>query len=120
MDDFGSQAPPVVVTTIDPAFRSGSLTAVSVVFGFSLSFVTRWAAVPGPWQGLDLSALALITLGIACQTVALASLLSIQSLRLAYYKRSIFIFLTGLAFVAAGVVIAIEGDLIGDGQRILG
>ena len=52
--------------TIDATFRNGSLTAISVVVGFSLSFLNRWAAVPGPWQPSDLGAITAIVLGIPC------------------------------------------------------
>ncbi len=106
--------------TIDATFRNGSLTAISVVVGFSLSFLTRWAGLPGPWRAIDLVALLAIILGIAFQIAALASLLSIHSLLLRNYNRAVRIFLIGLALVAAGVGLAIAGDLAGYGPRLLG
>lgn len=106
--------------TIDATFRSGSLTAISVVVGFSLSFLTRWAGLPGPWLTADLVALSAITLGITFQITALANLLSIQSLLLRNYNRAVRLFLIGLASVASGVALAIAGDLVGYGKRLLG
>ena len=106
--------------TIDPEFRSGSLTAISVVVGFSLSFLTQWAGLPGPWLTADLVALSAIILGIAFQITALASLLSTQSLLLRNYNRAVRLFLIGLASVASGVAFAIAGDLVGYGKRLLG
>ncbi|WP_460450454.1 hypothetical protein [Alsobacter sp. SYSU BS001988] len=105
---------------IDAAFRNGSLTAISVVLGFSLSFLNRWAALPGPWLGTDLAAVAAIAVGIVAQVIAVASLLSTRSLGLAYYHRAVVTFLVGLACVAIGVALAIAGDLVAGGQRVLG
>ena len=100
---------------IDATFRNGSLTAIGVVVGFSLSFMSRWAVSPGEWSGADLFAVTAITLGIAFQIKSLADLLSITSLVLTRYNRSVRIFMIGLVLVATGVVIAIFADLIGYG-----
>ncbi|MBA3916847.1 MAG: hypothetical protein H0X25_23975 [Acidobacteriales bacterium] len=104
---------------IEATFRNGSLTAISVVVGFSLSFLTRWAGLPGPWLIVDLVALPVIILGIAFQTAALTSLLSTHSLLLRNYNRAVRLFLIGLVFVASGVALVIAGDLVGYGQRLL-
>lgn len=106
--------------TIDAIFRNGSLTAVSVVVGFSLTFLTRWAGVPGAWDTVDLVALAVLVPGIACQIAALTRLLSIRSLRLAHHDRSVTVFLAGIVLVTLGIALAIGGDLAGLSQRILG
>jgi hypothetical protein len=105
---------------IEATFRNGSLTAISVVVGFSLTFLNRWAALPGPWQTSDLTAVAVIVIGTALQIASLASLLSIRSLILINYVRAVRCFLTGLGFVAAGVALAIGADILGHGQRVLG
>jgi hypothetical protein len=105
---------------IEAEFRSGSLTAISVVVGFSLSFLSLWAGLQGEWQLIDLVAVLSILVGIAFQIKALADLLSIGSLILANYNRSRKIFLIGLALVALGVAIAIFGDLSGYSPHILG
>jgi hypothetical protein len=105
---------------IDPEFRSGSLTAISVVVGFSLSFLSLWAGLGGRWQTFDLVAVLAIVLGIAFQIKALADLLSVGSLVLANYNRGRKIFLIGLALVAIGVACAIFADITGYGPHILG
>lgn len=105
--------------TIDATFRNGSLTAISVVVGFSLSFLTRWAGLSGPWQTVDLVALPMLVLGIASQVAALASLLTIHSLLLRTYNRAVKMFLAGLVLVAAGIGLVLAGDLVGYGQRLL-
>ena len=108
------------VAAIDSTFRNGSLTAVSVLVGFSLSFLTRWAGLPGPWHAFDLAALSAIVLGTACQIAALAGLLSVRSLVRVTHDRTIRVFMIGLAFVCVGVALALAGDLIGFQQHVLG
>jgi hypothetical protein len=104
--------------TIDSTFRNGSLTAIGVVVGFSLGFLSRWASTPGEWTRPDLVAVTAITLGIALQIKALAELLSRQSLAVHRYDRAVRIFLTGLILVAVGVVLAIFAEVIGLGGNI--
>jgi uncharacterized membrane protein YczE len=104
---------------IDSIFRSGSITAIGVVVGFSLGFLSRWAALPGEWTHSDLVSVALITLGLALQVKALADLLLVSSLQLKRYNRSVRFFLTGLILVGLGVVFAVFADLLGVGGIVL-
>ena len=104
---------------IDSTFRNGSLTAIGVVVGFSLGFLSRWAGLPGSWAQTDLVAVFLITFGIGLQIKALADMLSTRSLVLARYNRTIRIFILGLVLVAAGVVAAIFADVMGWGGTVL-
>ncbi|MBF9195076.1 hypothetical protein [Microvirga terrestris] len=104
---------------IDSIFRSGSITAIGVVVGFSLGFLSRWAALPGEWTRSDLVSVVLITLGLALQVKALADLLMVSSLQLKRYNRSVRFFLTGLIFVGLGVVFAVFADLLGFGGIVL-
>ncbi len=104
---------------IDATFRNGSLTAISVVAGFSLSFLTLWAGLGGKWHTFELVAVVAIVLGIALQIKALADLLAVGSLVLANYNRSRKIFLIGLALVAFGVALAIFGDITGYAPHVL-
>lgn len=107
------QEPADKAATIDPTFRNGSLTAIGVVVGFSLSFLSTWAAQPGPWNRTDIGAVLLICVGILLQIRALAGMLSIRSLQLASYERLIRYFLTGIGLAAIGVGIAIFADVLG-------
>ena len=108
------------VGAIDATFRNGSVAAISVVVGFSLTFLNRWAALPGTWGKSDLAAVAAIVVGIAFQVTSLASLLSPRSLVLRNYLRAVRLFLVGLGLVASGVAIAIAADIFGYGQQVLG
>src|SRR5262249_45377207 len=94
-------------------FRNGSLTAIGVVVGFSLGFVSNWALLPGIWHVPDITAVAAICIGIALQIWALAGMLSVASLDLATYDRLSRSFLIGLRLVATGVSLAIFGDVLG-------
>lgn len=104
---------------IETAFRGGSLTAISVVLGFSLSFLNRWAALSGPWTHVDLLAVAAISVGIIFQIVALTLMLPVGSLVLRRYNRTIRVFLIGLVLVSLGVVFAITGDILGFEQTVM-
>ena len=105
---------------IHPEFRNGSLTAISVIVGFSLSFLSRWAGAPGKWHGADLFAVTLIVTGSALQIWALGAMLFVSSMVASNYNRAIRIFLIGLALVAVGVALALLGEIIGFGRNILG
>jgi hypothetical protein len=106
--------------TIHSEFRNGSLTAVSVLVGFSLSFLSRWAGTPGKWHAADLIAVTLIVIGTGLQIWALASMLFVSSLIAEKYTRAIRLFLAGLAIVALGIAAAIFAEIAGLGQNILG
>ena len=111
----GPEAPFPERTTIDSTFRNGSLTAMGVVVAFSLGFLSRWAGLPGSWTGSDILAVAAITLGIALQVKALVDMLSIRSLIVVRYNRTVRVFLAGLILVTAGIAAAIFADLVGLG-----
>ena len=106
-------------TRIEATFRNGSLTAISVILGFSLSFLNRWAGLPGTWTRPDAVAVAAISAGIVLEIVAVAFLLLVASLDLRRYNRAVGVFLIGLVFVAAGVALAIGADVLGYGQNVI-
>ena len=118
-EDEGGLVKSDTAPKIEATFRNGSLTAISVVLGFSLSFLNRWAGLPGAWNRVDLTAVAAISIGIVFQIVAVALMLPVRSLVLRRYNRAIKVFLVGLVFVAVGVAIAITGDVAGLGQNVL-
>ena len=97
--------------TIDATFRNGSMTAVGIILGFSLSFITRWGANPVPWQWVDLFAVIPLLTGIAFQIWAFAVLLKPESIQIEIYTRAKNHFLLGLAGVLAGTAIAILLDI---------
>jgi hypothetical protein len=104
---------------IDATFRNGSVTAVGIVLGFSLGFLSQWAANPIAWSKVDLAAAIPIIVGIMLQGKAFADLLSTTSLFARAYERARKTFLLGLALVAAGIAVALLLDVLGLGPRTL-
>jgi len=102
---------------IDAVFRNGSVTVVGVVTGFSLTFLTAWAANPVPWQLHDLIGLTPLAVGVVLQLMALTALLHPDSLERRRYDRAINLFVTGLVCVAIGVAIVIAIDAFTVAER---
>ena len=116
------EAPPADRQTpqrIDATFRNGSVTAVGIVLGFSLGFLSQWAANPIAWSRIDILAAIPLVAGIVLQGKAFADLLSIRSLILDNYERARVMFLGGLALVAFGIAVAMVLDILGLGPRTL-
>jgi hypothetical protein len=104
---------------IDSTFRNGSLTAIGVVVGFSLGFLSNWATSYGEWTIPDVVAVISIMIGIVFQIRSLAGMLAYSSLILVRYDRLVRIFMIGIIFTALGVALAIFGDVLGLGQHVL-
>jgi hypothetical protein len=104
---------------IDASFRNGSVTAIGIVLGFSLGFLSQWASNPIAWSRVDIAAAIPIMAGIILQVKAFADLLSTRSLIARNYERARLVFLTGLVLAAAGIVIAMLLDILGLGPRTL-
>ncbi len=102
---------------IEAVFRNGSVAAVGVLTGFSLTFLTAWAANPLPWQLHDLFGIVPLAAGVVCELVALAALLHPNSLERARYDRAVRIFLIGLTLVGCGVALAIGIDALTIAER---
>ncbi len=98
---------------LDPTFRNGTMTAVGIMLGFSLSFIIAWATHSGPWQEADVLAIIPLLSGIYSQTIALAHLLRPNSLEIPRYHKAMKLFLWGLALTATGVSIGILLDIFG-------
>ena len=105
---------------IDATFRNGSVTACGIILGFSLGFLSQWAANPIAWSRVDIAAAIPIMVGIVFQGKAFADLLSVNSLIASNYERARNVFLAGLALVALGIAVAILLDILGLGPRTLG
>lgn len=100
---------------VEGIFRSGSITAIGVVLGFSLAFLSRWSALPGSWRNSDLFAVAAITLGVALQIKSLVDLLAVRSVIVFHYERAVRTFVAGLILAALGVVVAVFAEILGHG-----
>lgn len=92
-------------------FRSGSITAVGVLSGFSLTFLTAWSASPVPWKPQDVIALMPLIVGLGLQLRSLMLLLDPNSLMLTHYRRATRFFLWGLVLTVLGVAAALAIDI---------
>jgi hypothetical protein len=95
------------------------MAAVGIVLGFSLSFVSSWAANPLPWSLSDMLVVVPLLLGIGFQAYAMARLFAPSSLVLANHEHARTRFLAGVVLVAAGIAIALLLDVLGFGHRAL-
>ena len=106
---------------IDSTFRNGSLTAVGIILGFSLNFLSRWAANPNDWSRIDIFPSVTFIIVIGLQIKVLADLLGRDSLLASRYDRAMRMFLVGILIVALGIAIALTCDILGlSKQKMLG
>ena len=111
------EKPPELPDRIESSFRYGSAIIIGVLTGFSLSFLTAWAANPIPWGLKDLPAVVCLVIGVILEIVAVCILLDPRSLELAVYRRSIRFFTIGLILVGVGVACGILADFIWVGEN---
>lgn len=98
---------------MDPTFRSGTITAVAILLGFSLNFLSRWALYPSIWTIYDAMAVVPLIGGTGLQVWAAVMLLSRDSLRVSVYDRAKRRFLIGLCVVSIGIAAAVLIELLG-------
>lgn len=116
LNNLKTELPPY---DIDPIFRSGSVTVVGIVLGFSLNFVSSWANNPVPWHSKHLLSLIPLVVGTGLQLKSLAGFLSLSSLNVGHYSRNKNYFMAGLLLVALGILIAMVLDIVGVGNEAL-
>ena len=97
---------------IEPSFRYGSAITIGVLTGFSLAFLTSWAASPLPWGWKDLPGVVLLVAGVVLQVVGVWKLLDVRSLELRQYKRAMRFFMAGMILVGIGVALGIIVDFV--------
>jgi hypothetical protein len=86
-------------------FRSGSVTAIGIVVGFSLAFFSNWVFDDSPWTWWDVPAFLFMGVGVAYQIRALFLLLRPDSVERPRYLRTIAQFRVGLIVFASGVAL---------------
>lgn len=103
-----------VTPHISDEHRNGSITAIGIVLGFSLSFLASWSLDEQPWNFWSLPVLAFLSAGIALQMKALYDLLRLPNIKgskhtTAYHNKAALLFLLGTCsvFVAFLLLVAI-------------
>ncbi len=104
---------------IDSTFRNGSVTAIGIVTGFSLGFLTQWVNAAGNWTTTDLLAVSLIAIGVGFQIKSLYDFLAPESVFVSRYRRAVGVFRIGLLVTASGVGLAVLVDIVGLGEQVL-
>src|SRR5215472_2437639 len=87
--------------------RNGSITAIGILLGFSLTFLSSWMHGSEPWDYPAIAILLMLASGIALQLISLRRLLFLPKapgLRhsLTDHNRAVTLFLWGTALVSAG------------------
>jgi hypothetical protein len=113
MDDRGAPQDPKQFPSGDqPAlvpggFRSGVITAITVVLGFSFLFLRSWAfELPGEWTVSSVSAAIVLLLSIVLQLVALWRSLQLKDDLAVEYRLTLRWFLASIVVLLISLVIA--------------
>ena len=88
-------------------YRQGIVTAITVLLGFSLSFLRFWNfEIHGEWNWKGVLPACLVAAGILVQLVSLHRALDLRDEVPDRYAVTVRIFFTGIAVVVLGVLVA--------------
>jgi hypothetical protein len=90
--------------------RNGSIAAIALVLGFSLSFTATWSQNDEPWTLRALAVVAVAGAGILCQLSAFMRLLALPNLSVAAHAGVTTLFRSGLIAVLAAYALNIAFD----------
>jgi hypothetical protein len=92
---------------IPPGYRSGIITAITVVLGFSFLFLRSWAfELPGEWTPSGVVAATLLLVAIVLELVTLWRALQLKDERVAEYKVTLRYFLASIIVLLSSLVLA--------------
>lgn len=102
--------------------RNGSITAIGIVLGFSLTFMASWPQGDDPWEASGIAILAILGVGIILQIVSLWQLLVLPNTRGLKHDRrahnsAVRLFGVGMAVVFAGFLVWVGVGMVRDFQR---
>jgi len=88
-------------------YRSGVITAITVVLGFSLLFVRSWMfELPGEWTVDSILASILLLVSILIQLVALWRALQIRDSQLNEYEKTLRWFVAAVTVLLISLILA--------------
>lgn len=101
--------PPPIPRELPEGYHAGLLTAITVLLGFSLTFLRFWSVEKGsgPWTTGGKVAAGVIGVGILAQLIALFNALSLKDQEQRHYQWTIRWFRMGVVIVIAGLLVAI-------------
>ncbi len=92
---------------VPDGFRSGVITAITVVLGFSFLFLRSWAfELPGEWTPSSVIAAVLLLLSIVLQLAALWRSLQLKDRAAAEYRLTLRWFLAAIVVLLVSLVTA--------------
>jgi hypothetical protein len=92
---------------LPPGYREGMITAITVIIGFSLSFVRYWAfEAPGDWTARSVVALIALLIPIAAEIYTLYRALLVADDDEATYRVTVRWFIGSLFGMLAAVSLA--------------
>jgi hypothetical protein len=92
---------------IPGGFRSGVITAITVLLGFSFLFLRSWAfELPGEWTVSSAIAAVLLLIAIVLELIALWRSLQLKDDLAVEYRLTLRWFLTSIVFLLVSVVFA--------------
>jgi len=104
----------MTVARISETERSGSITALGVLLGFSITILGDWSNRPGKWDLVGTIPLLLYGSSVALQVVALYRALQIPREIREDHRRSINLAIIGLVVMFVGFLSTIIIDVLGE------
>lgn len=92
---------------IDHTARNGLITAMGVLLGFAITFLTDWGSRNGEWTAAGYLMLVGLFPGIVAITIALALLIIPYRPTVARYKKAVIVFLLGVSVIFFFIFISI-------------
>jgi multisubunit Na+/H+ antiporter MnhB subunit len=94
--------------------RSGSITALGVLLGFSIAILSDWSSRPGKWDLVGATPLFLYGGSVALQVVALYRALQVPREIQKDHRRTINLAIIGLVVMFVGFLSTIVLDVLGE------
>jgi len=107
MDETSPPAVEPQQPTVPLGYRQGLITAITVLLGFSLTFLRYWSLeAPGEWTALSIVATVALCTAVLLQIVALARSLRLEDDRVREYRRTVLCFTSSTAVLMLGLLLA--------------
>jgi hypothetical protein len=105
MDERVSKPP--ASAPLPAGYRQGVISAITVMLGFSLLFLRYWSfEAPGNWDAISVVAVALLSLAILLELVALWRSLQPEDDALAEYRKTLRWFATSIVVLLVSLLLA--------------
>jgi hypothetical protein len=94
--------------SIPQGFRAGIITAITVLLGFSLTFLRFWGfEAPGKWTLRSAISTGILVLAVALQIFALFRSLRLEDDEVSEYRRTVAWFIASAVALLLGLLLAV-------------